>query len=95
MFGRLADLQAMVEREHPAANLAQNAVLKQFPAYQAKLQGTLKGSVTDDYVLLSIDKPVDVAKVSGEAIFVVGMLDRKQMDGFVGGLGLLGVDGWK
>jgi hypothetical protein len=86
VFGRLADLQAMVERENPAAIVAQNAVLRQFPAYQAKLQGTLKGSATEDYVLLSIDKPVDVAKVSGEAIGVVGMLDRKQMDGFVGGL---------
>jgi hypothetical protein len=83
VFGRLTDLQALVEREHPQAILAQNAVLKQFPEYRPRLQGSRNGSATENFVLLSIDKPVDVAKISTAAIGVVGMLDRKAMDGFV------------
>ncbi len=86
VFGRLTDLQALVVREHPQAILAQNAVLKQFPEYLPRMQGTRNGSATEDFVLLSIDKPFDVAKVSAAAIGVVGMLDRKEMDGFVEGL---------
>jgi hypothetical protein len=86
VFGRLTDLQALVEREHPQAILAQADVLKQFPAYQPKLQGTRKGSATEDFVLLSIDKPFDMAKLSSSSIGVVGLLDRKEMDGFVAGL---------
>ncbi|MDB5048363.1 MAG: hypothetical protein JWO30_1434 [Fibrobacteres bacterium] len=86
VFGRLTDLQALVEREHPTAIVAQADVLKQFPAYLPKLQGLRKGSATEDFVLLSIDKPFDVAKVSTSSIGVVGMLDRREMDGFVAGL---------
>lgn len=86
VFGRLTDLQALVGRERPQAILAQNAVLKQFPEYPLRMQGTRNGAATEDFVLLSIDKPFDLAKVSGVAIGVVGMLDRKEMDGFVGGL---------
>jgi hypothetical protein len=86
VFGRLTDLQAMVERDRPQAILAQNAVLKQLPEYRPRLQGTRNGSATENFVLLSIDKPFDVAKTSGSMIGVVGLLDRKEMDGFVGGL---------
>jgi hypothetical protein len=86
VFGRLADLQALVEREHPEAILAQNAVLKQFPEYRPRLQGSRNGSTTEDYVLLSLDKPFDAAKASTASIGVVGMLDRKEMDGFVADL---------
>lgn len=86
VFGRLADLQALVGREHPQAILAQNDVLRQFPEYQPRLQGIRNGAATEDFVLLSIDKPFDLSKVTGASIGVVGMLDRKEMDGFVAGL---------
>jgi hypothetical protein len=86
VFGRLADLQAMVGREPPQAIVAQAAVLSQFPDYHPRLQGLRGGAATEDYVLLSIDKPVDVAKIAGTPIGVVGILDRKEMDGFVAGL---------
>ena len=86
VFGRLADLQAQVGREPPQAILAQAAVLGQFPAYRSRLQGTRAGSPTEDYVLLSIGKPVDPAALTGASIGVVGILDRKEMDGFVAGL---------
>jgi hypothetical protein len=86
VFGRLTDLLALVDREHPQAILAQSAVLKQFPAYQPRLQGVRNGAATEDFVLLSIDKPFDLDKVTGASIGVVGVLDRKEMDGFVGGL---------
>jgi hypothetical protein len=86
VFGRLTDLQALVGREHPQALLAQNAVLKQFPEYHPRLQGVRNGAATEDFVLLSIDRPFDLSKVTGASIGVVGMLDRKEMDGFVGGL---------
>lgn len=86
VFGRLADLQALVEREHPQAILAQNAVLRQFPDYQAHLQGMRAGAATENYVLLSIDKPFDLGEVSKSDIGVVGMLERKEMTEFVDGL---------
>lgn len=86
VFGRLADLQALVGRERPQAILAQNAVLRQFPEYQPRLQGIRNGAATEDFVLVSIDRPFDMSKLAGASIGVVGMLDRKEMDGFVGGL---------
>lgn len=86
VFARLTDLQALVGRERPKAILAQNAVLRQFPEYPLRLQGARNGAATEDFVLLSIGKPFDLAKVSGAAIGAVGMLDRKEMDAFVGGL---------
>lgn len=86
VFGRLADLQAMVESNPPQAILAQTPVLKQFPGYPPRLQGSFKGSITEDFVLLSIDEPFDAAASSGASIGVVGILDRKQMEGFVQGL---------
>ena len=86
VFGRLTDLLALVDRERPQAILAQNAVLRQFPDYQPRLQGVRNGAATEDFVLLSIDKPFDLDKVAGASIGVVGLLDRKEMDGFVGGL---------
>ena len=86
VFGRLADLQAQVGKEPPQAILAQAAVLAQFPEYRARLQGTRAGAATEDYVLLSIETPVDVAAISKTSIGVVGILDRKEMDGFVSGL---------
>jgi hypothetical protein len=86
VFARLTDLQALVEREHPQAILAQNAVLRQFPEYRSRLQGERGGLVSESYVLLSIDKPFEMEKVSTSDIGVVGMLDRKQMTEFVDGL---------
>ncbi|MDB5105316.1 MAG: hypothetical protein JWP91_3005 [Fibrobacteres bacterium] len=86
VFGRLTDLQALVLREHPQAILAQNAVLRQFPEYLPRLQGNRNGSATENFVLLSIDKPLEASKVSAADIGVVGMLDRKEMDAFVGNL---------
>ncbi len=86
VFGRLADLQSQVGREPPQAILAQAAVLGQFPEYLPRLQGTRGGLETEAYVLLSIEKPVDVAAISKASIGVVGILDRKEMDGFVSGL---------
>lgn len=85
VFGRLADLQAKVEKDPPQAILARNEVLRQFPAFQPGLQGLRNGSATEDFVLLSIGKPFDASGDSG-AVGVVGMLDRKEMEGFVGTL---------
>jgi hypothetical protein len=86
VFGRLADLEAKVEDDPPQAILAQSAVLRQFPGYPPHLQGSRKGSITEDFVLLSIDKPYDAANASAASIGVVGMLERKEMDGFVQGM---------
>lgn len=86
VFGRLADLQAQVGREPPQAILAQSAVLGQFPAYKPRLQGKRGGAVTEDYVLLSIAKPVHPDSLADASIGVVGILDRKEMDAFVAGL---------
>jgi hypothetical protein len=86
VFGRQTDFQALVERDHPEAILAQAPVLGQFPDYALQLQGLRKGKVSETYVLLSIDKPVDLSGVSASAIGAVGLLDRKAMAGFVADL---------
>lgn len=83
VFGRLTELQAMAEREPPQAILAQNAVLGQFPGYQPKLQGIRSGATTENYVLLSLDKPFKMETVPVSAIGAVGMLDRKELEAFV------------
>lgn len=86
VFGRLTDFQAKVAADPPDALLAQAAVLAQFASYRPRLQGLRKGSPTESYVLLSIDKPADPAKMEGATLGVVGLLERKPMADFVGSL---------
>ena len=86
VFGRLTDFQAKVASDSPEALLAQPAVLRQYVPYAQRLQGLRKGSPTEPYVLLSIDKPVDPAKMEGVTLGVVGLLERKPMADFVQGL---------
>lgn len=83
VFGRLNDFQAKVAADAPDAILAQPAVLRQYAPYAAKLQGLRNGSPTEAYVLLSIDSPVDPARMDGVTLGVVGLLERKPMSDFV------------
>lgn len=83
VFGRLNDFQAKVADDAPEAILAQPAVLAQYAPYAPRLQGLRKGSATEPYVLLSIDKPVDPARMDGVTLGVVGLLERKPMSEFV------------
>jgi hypothetical protein len=86
VFARLSDLNVMVAKEHPQAIVAQNMVLGQFPEYHSRLQGMRAGVATENYVLLSIEKPIALENLATTEIGVVGVLDRKEMTDFIGGI---------
>lgn len=83
VFGRLTDFQAKVASDDPEALLALPVVLRQYDAWQPRLQGLRKGQPSEPYVLLSLDKPADPAKMDGVTLGVVGLLERKPMADFV------------
>lgn len=83
VFGRLTDFQAKVAADDPEALLALPVVLRQYAEWQPRLQGLRKGQPSEPYVLLSLDKPADPAKMDGVTLGVVGLLERKPMADFV------------
>ncbi len=86
VFARLADLEAQVAQEKPEILVAPGMVLGPFRGYASRLQGVRNGSTTENFVLLSLEKPVDMGRVSKLEIGVVGILERAEMGAFINGL---------
>lgn len=83
VFGRYQDFKAKVEADHPQGILTKPQVLSQLSGYLPKLTGIRKGKNSERFVLISIDKPVNLASLDQKTIGVVDFLGRKGMDDFV------------
>ncbi len=83
VFGRAKDFHTQVETTPPNAILSLKPVIDASPTYKISTKGSKAGSETEDYVLVSVDKALTVAEVSGKKIGVVDILGRKPMDDFI------------
>lgn len=83
VFGRAKDFHKKVKADSPNAILSLMPVIKYSEAYKPALNGSKNGSETEDYVLVSVDKGLDIAAIAGKKIGVVDLLGRKPMSAFI------------
>lgn len=83
VFGRHKDFEKQVRAKNPDAVLTKAPVVRHIGGYSVLLRGSRKGSVKEQYVLLSVDKKIDLNEKK-PAIGVFDILGRKEMKKFVG-----------
>jgi hypothetical protein len=84
IFGRQKDFASNVTSGSPEAVLTSGETATQLAGYAPKLQGVAKGAKSEDLILVSVDKGLDVAGLGSATIGVVDILGRKGMADFVG-----------
>jgi hypothetical protein len=83
VFGRAKDFHKKVKSDSPSAILSLMPVIKHVETYKPVLNGSKNGAETEDYVLITVDKEVDIAATAGKKIGVVDLLGRKPMSTFI------------
>ncbi len=83
VFGRVKDFIAQVKNDQPAGILTLLPTIEHNAGYSVILQGTKDGEGKEPYIFVSVDKPIDVSKLSELKIGVVDILGRKPMKEFV------------
>lgn len=88
VFGRYRDLRDSVEAAPPDAILAPDPVMKSglYTTYRSALKGMRGSSTREKYVLVSVDKKVDLSRISEVAIGAVDLLGRREMMEFISGM---------
>ena len=84
VFGRFKDFEERVSSDKPDAVLTKPPVIGQIGDYTVSLVGTRGGDISEPYILLSVDKKMDISHLSDKQIGVFDFLGRKGMDAFVG-----------
>lgn len=85
VFGRYRDLRDSVEAAPPDAILAPDPVLRSdaYTGYHSTLKGARGNLTREKYVLVSVDKKVDLSKISELSIGAVDLLGRREMMEFI------------
>lgn len=83
VFGRYKDFKEKVLKDNPDAVLTKTPLLEQLLHYDIKYRGLRNGSIRENYVLLSVDKPLSPQELTRIPIGAVDFLGRKEMNRFV------------
>tara|TARA_R110001592_G_scaffold238227_2_gene497736 strand:- start:24538 stop:25221 length:684 start_codon:yes stop_codon:yes gene_type:complete len=86
VFGRGQDFRKEVDKTQPEAIISLLTVITRTQSYTTIARGLIGGLPEEDYVLVSLDKPVDVAQIDQFKIGVLDVLGRKPMTAFVSDL---------
>ncbi|MCO7223730.1 hypothetical protein [Pleionea sp. CnH1-48] len=86
VFGRAKDFRKQVKGNPPTAILSLSPVIEASDSFNTVMKGVKKGQDVEDYVLVSVDKPLEVGAIGTKRIGVVDLLGRKPMEKFVSGL---------
>lgn len=84
VFGRYKDFRAKTKSDSPDAILSKAPVIQQLGSYSIKRKGVRDNDTNEPYVLLSVGKRVNPAKMAGKTIGVFDILGRKGMKKFIG-----------
>ncbi|MDC3332874.1 hypothetical protein OAV62_01395 [bacterium] len=84
VFGRAADFHAQMATVTPAGILALPPVIESHKKFKTFYRGVKRGEVTEPYVLVSVNKPVDLARLSGSKVGAFDLLGRNAMDNYIG-----------
>jgi len=83
VFGRAKDFHKQVKASPPNAILSLMPVVNHSVAYKPALNGSKNGAEAEEYVLVSVDKGLDISAIAGKKIGVVDLLGRKPMSAFI------------
>ncbi len=79
LFGKNRDFTKAVKTTPPDAVLSKQFVLKQLNNFEIKLSGVNKGNTVEPYVLLSVDKNIDINTINSTSLGVIDYLGRQGM----------------
>ncbi len=83
VFGRAKDFHKEVQSAPPHAILSLLPVIERSGSFSTALKGVRDGTSEEDYVLVSVDKPIDITSIGDKKIGVVDLLGRKPMGQFI------------
>jgi hypothetical protein len=83
VFGRGKDFRRQVKKSPPDAILSLLPVIDRSSNFETVMRGVQNGFTEEDYVLVSVDKALDLGQIQTNKIGVVDLLGRKPMGEFV------------
>ena len=83
VFGKIKDFEEQTQRFSPDAILSYSPVIKKNLNYSSLIQGFKQGKTEESYVLVSLEKAIDIKQLSLLKIGVLDILGRKSMKSFV------------
>ncbi|MBF0226590.1 MAG: hypothetical protein HQK76_14135 [Desulfobacterales bacterium] len=82
-FGRYKDFIAQIEMSNPEAIITKQVLIEEIENYSIKLEGSRDGANTEPYVLLAVDKQLDLKAIQDKQIGMLDILGRKGMKKFI------------
>ncbi|MCW8929966.1 MAG: hypothetical protein OQL19_07000 [Gammaproteobacteria bacterium] len=82
-FGRVVDFYRQIDQLPPNAILSLNPVVTRKQENNTSIKGSKDGLYEEEYLLISLDKPIDLADISKIKIGVLDILGRKPMKRFM------------
>ena len=83
VFGRGKDFRKQVKKSPPDAILSLLPVIDRSGNFETVMRGVQNGLTEESYVLVSVDKALDLGQIQTNKIGVVDLLGRKPMGEFV------------
>ena len=83
VFGKIKDFEEQTQRVPPDAILSLPPVIKKSPNFSSHIEGLKDGQRKESYVLVSMNKAVDLSELGSIKIGVLDILGRKPMRVFI------------
>ena len=83
VFGKIKDFKEQIHSSPPDAILSYAPVVEKNQQYSSLVQGYKQGLSNENYVLVSIKKPVNIEQLSSIKFGVLDILGRKAMNSFM------------
>ena len=83
VFGKSKDFRKMVKKSPPEGILTLLPVIERMGPYSPVMKGERGGLTEEEYLLVSVDEPLNSADLSGKKLGVLDLLGRKPMGEFI------------
>lgn len=85
-FGRVVDFYRQINHVKPNAIISLKPVVRRQHNFSEELRGSKNGQYEEEYLLVTLNKPVDMSRLSELKIGVLDILGRKPMTQFMNNL---------
>lgn len=83
VFGRSKDFRQQITESPPDAILTLLPVIERSADYKTILKGARGDATEEDYVIVSVDTPLNIADLNEKRLGVIDLLGRKPMNEFI------------